>query len=696
MADKRPITAHDLLAMQWAGDAQISPDGRRVAFVRTVPVIEKNSYQSAIWMAEEGREPRAFTSGQGKDGPARDKSPRWSPDGNSIAFLSNRAGKDNVWIIPSGGGEARHLFPFDEGVSQITWSPDGRYLAFVARTPKTKEEKEADEKRNKDVTVITRLRYKANGIPGPGLLDPRPRHLWVVGVADGKVRQLTFGEYDDSSPAWSPSGLEIAFTSARRPDREFEPVSDLWVVSVVAGEPRRLVAGAGSVGEPAWSPDGRNIAYFGQDGTDGASASHLWVVAAAEPEGWPNPPADLFAGAGFDRNVGCSIGGDARAESGGHGPYWSADGVTIYFVATDRPDAPIYRVSAAGGGAVERVTPATDLAVTSFSMARMAPMPDAASAGASPSATVPNSFRPRPRFGYIGANFLSTGDVYFMDEGREPVRLSGLNDKLFSGLALSTPEHFTTRSSDGLELDGWVMKPYGYAPGKKFPCVLEIHGGPAGTYGHAFFHEMQLLAAHGWGVVFGNPRGSTGYGKEFAHGVIGDWGGMDYADVMAITDYAAFLDWVDTKRLGVTGGSYGGFMTNWIVGHTDRFAAAVTCRSVVNMYSKYGVADNGYNGNRKGLAGRDLWDSEDFIMERSPIRYAPRVKTPILIMHSDQDYRCPLEQGEQWFVALKRLGKTVEFARFTGENHELSRSGKPRNRLSRLELMMGWFERYLK
>ena len=680
MTDKRPVTAHDLLAMQWAGDAQISPDGRRVAFVRTVPVIEKNSYQSAIWMAEEGREVRAFTSGQGKDGPARDKAPRWSPDGSCIAFLSNRAGKDNVWIIPSGGGEARHLFPFDEGVSQIAWSPDGRYLAFVARTPKTKEEKEADEKRNKDVTVITRLRYKANGV---GLLDPRPRHLWVVGVADGQVRQLTRGEYDDSSPAWSPSGLEIAFTSARRPDRELETINDLWVVSVVAGEPRRLVAGVGSSGEPAWSPDGRNIAYFGQDGRDGAAAVHLWVVATAEPDGWPNQPADLFAGAGFDRNAGCSVGADARAESGGSGPYWSADGADIYFAATDGPDAPIYRVSAAGGGAVERVTPAVDLAVTSFSVA-------------APPAASPGSFGSRPRFGYVGAHFLSTGDVYLMDEGQEPVRLSGLNDELFSELALAVPDRFTVKSTDGWEIEGWIMKPFGYTPGKKYPAVLEIHGGPAGTSGHAFFHEYQLLAAHGWGVFFSNPRGSTGYGQKFAHGVIGDWGGMDYADVMAITDYAASRDWVDTKRLGVTGGSYGGFMTNWIVGHTDRFAAAVTCRSVVNMYSKYGVADNGYNGNRKGFDGRDLWDSEDFIMERSPIRYAPRVKTPILIIHSDQDYRCPLEQGEQWFVALKRPGKTVEFARFTGESHELSRSGKPRNRLSRLELMMGWFERYLK
>ncbi|HHW99001.1 MAG TPA: S9 family peptidase, partial [Firmicutes bacterium] len=260
---------------------------------------------------------------------------------------------------------------------------------------------------------------------------------------------------------------------------------------------------------------------------------------------------------------------------------------------------------------------------------------------------------------------------------------------------LASAERITMETTPGWEIEGWLMKPVDYTPGNKYPLILHIHGGPHATYGYAFMHEFQLLAANGYGVLYTNPRGSRGYGEEFTKGVVGDWGGGDYADLMSAVDYAVKLDWVDESRLGVTGGSYGGYMTNWIVTQTDRFKGAVTLRSISNMYTKYGCSDIGWYGNKAGFGGRDLWDSEDFIMERSPIRYAPRVKTPILIIHSEEDYRCPMEQAEQWYVALKRLGVTTEFVRFAGENHELSRSGKPRNRIDRLNFIVGWFERFV-
>ncbi|MBX6724058.1 MAG: S9 family peptidase, partial [Dactylosporangium sp.] len=293
--------------------------------------------------------------------------------------------------------------------------------------------------------------------------------------------------------------------------------------------------------------------------------------------------------------------------------------------------------------------------------------------------------------------FTSPGDLWTISlDGTGAARRTGLNDALFEETGLSVPEHFTYEGEGGQELDAWIMKPLGLSEGERAPLVLEIHGGPHTAYGHCFFHEFQVLAARGMGVLFTNPRGSTGHGEAFTRACVGDWGGQDYRDIMAGVDAALKrYAWIDPDRLGVTGGSYGGYMTNWIVGQTDRFRAAVTQRSISNLYSMYGTSDIGFHFNRRELGEAELWEAEERIMERSPIRYARNVATPLLIIHSEEDYRCPMEQAEQFYVALKRLGKTVEFLRFAGETHELSRSGKPANRKERLERMAAWFERYL-
>jgi dipeptidyl aminopeptidase/acylaminoacyl peptidase len=275
------------------------------------------------------------------------------------------------------------------------------------------------------------------------------------------------------------------------------------------------------------------------------------------------------------------------------------------------------------------------------------------------------------------------------------LQLTRVNEEFLSGIELATHERFTYEGDGGWPIEGWLMKPLNMEPGKKYPVVVQIHGGPASTVGEGFFIEYQLQAARGYGVFYMNFRGSKGYGEKFAQGIIGDWGGAEYRDIMKGVDFIEKMPWVDKDRLYVMGGSFGGYETNWIVGHTQRFRAAVTMRSISNMYTKYGVSDIGWYGNKAGMGGRDLWDSEEFIMERSPIRYAPLVVTPILILHSEQDLRCPIEQGEQWYVALKRLGKVeVEFVRFAGENHELSRSGKPQNRVARLDFIMDWLDRH--
>lgn len=693
--EKRPLTARDLWSLKFVGEPELSPDGSCLVWVQTWINAKRNSYESAIWMSRrtEGggfEAPRRLTYGRRTDQDwALDKSPRFSPDGRYLAFLSNRSGKNQIWILDMKyGGEARQLTNLDESPSQIQWSPDSRYIAFVAKDPKPKEETRDDEIRtDRDVTVVTRLRYKANGVPG--VLDNRNTHVYVVDVASGEVRQVTFGPYDDSNPVFSPDGQLIAFTSCREPNRELVNIPDLWTVPFAGGEPTRLTFGKGPVHAPSFSPDGRFIAYFGHEsGEDGTANVGVRVV--------PREGGQIVnLTPGFNRSVGCGISTDARFDSGSAGPFWSRDSKYVYFIATDRGYSGIYRTSIENP-CVELVAGAVPGNIRTC--AKFPPV------------IVSMAFKDlgdeKVLLAFNGSTPLNPGDIYAVSVpkecGGDPShtcsfqQVTRVNEELLSSVALSEPEAFTFRSRDGLEIEGWMMKPIGYQSGQKYPAIIEIHGGPHSAYGNAFFFEFQLLASRGYGVFYSNPRGSSGYGEEFARKVIGDWGGMDYQDIMSLKDYADKVEWVDNTRMGVTGGSYGGYMVNWIVGHTDRFQAAVTQRSISNMYSKYGTSDIGWYGNKRGMGGRDLWDSESFLMERSPIRYAPFVKTPILILHSEQDYRCPMEQAEQWYVALKRLGKEVEFVRFAGENHELSRSGKPWNRVERLERIVGWFDRYLK
>jgi len=720
---KRPVAPRDLWSLRFVGDPELSPDGNELVWVETWVNAKKNHYESAICTGHRGPDgafgaPGRLTYGRRSDGDgAMDRSPRFSLDGSYLAFTSNRSGKNQIWLLNvKEGGEARELTSGDESPSQVEWSPDGKHLAFVAREPKPKEDKKDDSEEgkgddeirtDKDVTVVTHLRYKSNGVPG--IVDPRPVHIHVVDVQTGAVRQLTSGDYDDSSPAFSPDGKSVAFTSVREEGREIRNLpQDLWVVPFEGGEPRKLTAGKGPVHGPVYSPDGNWIAYLGHtNGMD--STANIEVLAISKDGG------DIkHTWNGFDRSAGTGAGSDVRMDAGRSGPFWSDDSGSLYSILSDRGYAGIYWVCLDGRGPelVAGAVPGNVQACPKYP-----PVVNSMAAAFPGGGEVVLAFN--------GNSSLNPGDIYAVSilpdgcgsksstpgaAGAASVRagvlgttaacalqqVTKVNEPVLSGLALSRPEALTFTSTDGLVLDGWMMKPIGFEQGRKCPAVIEIHGGPHSAYGEAFFLEFQLLTSRGFGVFYCNPRGSSCYGKKLADGVIGDWGGMDYQDIMSVRDYVSKVDWVDDSRVGVTGGSYGGYMTNWIVSQTDRFAAAVTQRSISNMYTKYGTSDIGWFGNKAGFAGRDLWDSEDFIMERSPIRYAPNVKTPLLILHSEQDYRCPMEQAEQWYTALKRLGKTVEFVRFAGENHELSRSGKPWNRVERLERIAGWFERYMK
>lgn len=631
-----------------------------VAFVVTETDLEHNGYRSGIWVADtdDPSSVRRFTHASDENRAVRDRSPRWSPCGDRLAFVSNRGGRNRIWCMSRGGGEAQPLGEFTGNIGGLTWSPSGDRLAFTSAPPR----EDKDEENKADVYVTSRLRYKFNG---RGLVpDDRRSHVWVMDAETGEVLQLTDSPSDDSSPSWSPDGESLLFTSDRRSELEMYYIHDLYRVPAAGGETERITTGQGPVGSPRLAPDGEVVAFFGHGSGDCRTANTELMLMAADGSGWRSLTAD------FDRSVGNSVGADARFDAGGAAPEWCCDGDKLLFSLTDGGSSRIYFADTAG-----ECTPVEGLppVISSYSV----------SAGT------------EPVIAAVGVDYDTPGDVWIIRPGEEPVQFTDFNREFFDGIRLSAPERVTFSGAEDWEIEGWLMKPIGYTEGEKYPLVLEIHGGPASTSGLAFFHQYQLHAAAGYGVMYTNPRGSKGYGHQHAHGVIGDWGGGDYEDLMAAVDFACEQDWVDPNRLGVTGGSYGGYMTNWMVGQTDRFAAAVTFRSISNMYTKYGCSDIGFYSNRRGMGDADLWDEEEFIMSRSPMRYAPRVKTPILIVHSEEDLRCPMEQAEQFYVALKRLGVECEFVRYAGENHDLSRSGKPYNRVDRLNRLSDWFARYL-
>ena len=640
---RRLIAPEDLASFRFPGDPRISPDSTRILY--TVRIIDGEKYFQHLWIGE-----AQFTSGK-----VVDAAPRWSPDGSRIAFVRTRDEESQVWILPVAGGEPRPLTDLPPGkIKALEWSPDGVLLAIVFHkdpAPELRKEKKQPVARH-----ITRLRYREEGV---GFFDPERDHVHVVGVDDGRIVQLTRGEWDDSAPAWSPDGRSIAFVSNRHPDADYRLDDlDLWVVPSGGGEPRKIPTPRGPVDAPAWSPDGKRIAYIGHDKPDGAWGAanlHVWVVAAGGAE----PARDLFPG--FDRPCEDAVISDTKSFGGGASlPAWSDDGGQLTFLASDSGSCHLYRVPASGG-APEPITHG-DREVMGFSHAR-------------------------GRFALSVSDASNIGDLYEFVPGSEPRRLTFLNRKLFEELRLSTPEPFDTG------VQGWLLKPPGFDPEKKYPLLLEIHGGPRALYGHAFFHEFQVLAARGYVVLYTNPHGSQGYGEAFADSIRSDWGNLDYQDLMKSVDAAVKLPYVDGDRLGVLGGSYGGYMTNWIVGHTDRFKAAITMRCVSNLFSFYGTSDIGTEDSREFTW--PAFENPEHYAKLSPVSYVKDIKTPLLILHSEGDLRCPIEQAEQMYVMLKAMKREVEFVRFPEENHDLSRGGRPDRRLARLEFILRWWEKHL-
>uniref|UniRef100_UPI00260980A3 S9 family peptidase n=2 Tax=Thermococcus sp. TaxID=35749 RepID=UPI00260980A3 len=615
------LTEKDLGKFRLVGN--IDAFKRRLVFQVTEISVEKDDYFSRLYFYD-GRRVKPFTSGK-KDG-----NPRFSPDGKLVAFTSKRdKGEEaELYVIPTDGGEARLLAKFKYGIKNLRFTEDGKGIAVV--TPIDVEKKPKD-----DVHLIKELPFWFNGI---GWVYGKRSVVYLVDAETGKKRRLTPKNIDVSQIRFHKGKLYFL----AQEDRERKPmVSDLYVLD--GRKAKRLTPGEWGITDFIPLDDGTFILKANTRERGIPTNPHIYHY-DPETEELRKLTKDL------DRSAYNSLNSDVRGSQRAELVF--KDG-WVYYVATDGPRANLFRVNL--DGKIERVV-GGDRSVESFAIGDY--------------------------IAFTAQDAVTPTELYVLRDGRER-KLTDFNGWIRE-YSLSKPEHFKVKAGDGAEIDAWIMRPVGFEPGKKYPAVLEIHGGPKTAYGYAFMHEFHVLTARGFVVIFSNPRGSDGYGEDFAD-IREHYGERDYQDLMEVVDEALKrFDFIDGERVGVTGGSYGGFMTNWIVGHTNRFKAAVTQRSISNWVSFFGTTDIGYFFAPDQVGG-DPWNNTDTYWEKSPLKYAPNVETPLLIIHSTEDYRCWLPEALQFYTALKYLGKTVELAIFPGENHDLSRSGKPKHRVKRLE-----------
>ncbi|MBU1699028.1 MAG: S9 family peptidase [Candidatus Eisenbacteria bacterium] len=671
---KRPLAAEDLLSIKFVHGGSIAPDGSSYVFPVRTARKDRKGYNSHLYIVKtEDGTMRQFTFGKRSDG-----APVYSPDGATIAFVGMRGHYPGIHLIPVDGGEARTLVEKDGSFDSLSFSPDGKTIlcAFRPNDPlEGADGKKKDKSAESDPEApppkreapthrhITRLFYR---LDGAGFLPKTENQIWIFDIETGKGTQLTQGKRGANHPVFSPDGKRIAFVSNIRPDPDVEQdLIDLFVMPAKGGKPRLIPTPPGISTNPSFSPDGTKIAYLGHDDPKDPwfENTRVWVV-PANGRGDAKCLCRKFDQPAYDGTISDMGGGFFEMK-----PQWSPTGGSIYFISCGFGSSGLYKVSSRGGTPVQITPDKIHLQSVALSENRRTAI------GVVSSATMP-------------------AEVYAFDVASgEGKRLTFLTKDWAAEIDIQKPQYVRIKSTENTRVDAWILKPPKFSPRKKYPAIVEVHGGPMTQYGYSFFHELQLLAAKGYVVFYSNPRGSLGYGRGFSEAIKNNWGGRDFEDVMAGTDYLESLPYVNPKRIGITGGSYGGFMTNWAVGQTHRYKAAVTQRSVVDMIPFFGSSDVGFSFHHE--LGGHPWENVEGYRKQSPLTYAKNIKTPLLIIHSENDMRCNIEQAENLFATLKVLKRKTEFIRFPEEPHGLSRGGRPDRRIIRLEKILDWFERYL-
>ena len=685
-SQKRLLTDKDLFDFVWVANPQVSPDGSRVAFTRVTVDDKRTGYDTSIWIV----------ATNGKDAPIRltngkhDAQPRWSPDGSNLVFVrggdKDETGKPKpaqLALLSLAGGEAWMITDLPKGASNPVWSPDGKRIAFASSTTqedldkakrkkaKPADTKDADSEHESDVHVISRAVYRNND---EGYLDPkRHSHIWLIDVPSGsdnlpKPLQLTTGNFDEGGILWSNDGSRIYFVTQRVDEPYYElPRTDIYLVPAAGGNTEKLATIPMDIGDLVLSPDGRKLAFHGSVAQPIRSYSQpdLWVIDLASDA----KPQNLTAGYDFD--MGSSVFGDNAAPRGGFGRrlYWSPDGRSLFDIVEKQGRTPLVRVDAKTGTVTE-VTRG-DQAVLDFSV-----NPDNSAIVALISSPV------------------MIGDLFAVASDGSQTRITDFNGKLWSQLRLTAPEEINYASFDGKRIQGWIQKPPDFDSQKKYPLILDIHGGPHAAYGWVFDHEFQWMAAKGYVVFYPNPRGSTSYGQEFGNIIQYHYPGDDFRDLMVGVDEILKRGYVDPKKLGVTGGSGGGVLTNWAITHTDRFAAAVSQRDISNWASWWYTADFTLF-QPSWFKAPPFEDPQDY-NNRSAITFVKNIHTPVLFVLGESDFRTPQDSGgEQLFRALKYMKRPTAMVVFPRETHELSRSGEPWHRIERLDHIVGWFDKWM-
>ncbi len=656
---RRNIRAEDFLKFKFVSSIDFAPDGNH--FVYTLKRVDekKSKYFTNLFVSSsDGKQNIQYTHGDWND-----VSPQWSPDGKWIAFLSDRDGMLNLYCIPTTGGEARKLTDLKGMLTQLSWMPNSKQLVFCF-CPADIQTPQKETPKPPLVREIKRMYYKADG---SGYRPKGKFHIFKVNAGSGRLKQLTKGDFDNFFPTPSPDGKKVAFVSNRQKDLEYNLLLfDLYVVDAEGKRISKRKTPKGYKHTLSWSPDGRLIAYVGsskyRDYT-GANNQQLWIISATGGKA-----KNLTRN--FDRTIMNVCVDDIGETFGSALPSWTADGKEILFGASDEGNHHLFSVTLKRH--IIKKIATEDMQLFDYSY-----------------------HAPTERIAYTYSLPASPAHIAVMKRSNtKPIFTKNINVRILKGLRVATPEKLSWKGAKGHTIHGWLLKPPTFRKNRKYPLIVEIHGGPHAQYPGTYFHEFQMLASAGYVVFYSNPHGSQGYGESFARELVNRWGKPDSKDILNGVDMLSRKRFIDRNRMGVTGGSYGGFMTNWLVGHTDIFKAAATQRCVSNMISMTGTSDSGFVMVRE--FGGPWWKKLDNYWNMSPIKYVARINTPLLIIHSENDLRTPIEQAEQLYIALKLQKKEVEFIRYPEESHGLSRIGRPDRRIHRLKKILEWFDRYLK